>query len=732
MKAKLVIIILLSIVKISMGQTFVNPISPNADPYIYYDDSVYYYMGSANTKITIYKSKTLEGLRTASPITVFDSSDGGPLYRYWAPELYKYNGKWYIYFTAVKSFTPDPSPIYQRSFVIENTSADPTTRNWVPLGETYSEGGQTMGGLIKGDVNVYSSIDATVWEFNNKRYLLWAGSPELNINNPKYIYIEEMVAPDEISGTRVEISRPELSWEGQGVNEGPSILHRNGKVFMVYTTYGCTSPDYQMGMVVMNENSDPLNSSSWTKHPNPVFHKDANAYAYAYGTGHHGFFKSPDGTQDWFAYNGTNDPGGDCGPFRSVRAQQFFWNADGTPNFDIPSKMGIPLVAPSGEAALPTGGPVASGIYKIKVKATSKVFDLQDCSLYPSANVRQWNDNGLDCQKWNVQYLSDGYYSISSLQSGLLLDVENCSTVDLTNVRVRFPNGWNCQRFNIVDNGDGSYRMQFKVDETKVLTINTTTNNLEISTWSNTDNQKFIFEQEESSVLNWQGNCEIVSKSNNKAMTVPACSTSDLGLTQWGRSYNLCQQWKLEQQAGGYYKILKVTSGKVVTVPSGNQNPGVQVIQSSWTGADNQLWSIALVSGGNYKIISKSTGLALEVAGCSSVYLKSSHNVGTNTVWGYHRHIKKVLNDAVSMGLIVRNPYENYKVKRGDSNRDFLTLTEIQKIEKKRIGIERLTIVRDVFIFACYTGLSYSDIAKLSYYHIQLGLGLLLSVSVYQ
>lgn len=103
------------------------------------------------------------------------------------------------------------------------------------------------------------------------------------------------------------------------------------------------------------------------------------------------------------------------------------------------------------------------------------------------------------------------------------------------------------------------------------------------------------------------------------------------------------------------------------------------------------------------------------------IYLKSSHNVGTNTVWGYHRHIKKVLNDAVSMGLIVRNPYENFKVKRGDANRDFLTLKEIQKIEKKRIGIERLTIVRDVFIFACYTGLSYSDIAKLSYYHIHKG-----------
>lgn len=103
------------------------------------------------------------------------------------------------------------------------------------------------------------------------------------------------------------------------------------------------------------------------------------------------------------------------------------------------------------------------------------------------------------------------------------------------------------------------------------------------------------------------------------------------------------------------------------------------------------------------------------------IYLKSSHNIGANTVWGYHRHLKKVLNDAVAMELIIRNPYENYKVKRGDANRDFLTLKEIQKMERKRIDIERLAIVRDVFIFACYTGLSYSDIAKLSYHHIHKG-----------
>ena len=103
------------------------------------------------------------------------------------------------------------------------------------------------------------------------------------------------------------------------------------------------------------------------------------------------------------------------------------------------------------------------------------------------------------------------------------------------------------------------------------------------------------------------------------------------------------------------------------------------------------------------------------------IFLKSSHSIGTNTVWGYHRHLKKVLNDAISMELILRNPYETFKVKRGEANRDFLTVKEIHKIENKQIGIERLIIVRDVFVFACYTGLSYSDIVKLGHQHLHRG-----------
>lgn len=103
------------------------------------------------------------------------------------------------------------------------------------------------------------------------------------------------------------------------------------------------------------------------------------------------------------------------------------------------------------------------------------------------------------------------------------------------------------------------------------------------------------------------------------------------------------------------------------------------------------------------------------------IYLKKTYNSMPNTAWTYHKHIKKALNDSIAMGYLVKNPYESFKVKRRDTNRDFLTLNEVIKIKEKKIGIKRIEFVRDVFVFACYTGLSYSDILKLNKSHFQKG-----------
>jgi integrase len=73
------------------------------------------------------------------------------------------------------------------------------------------------------------------------------------------------------------------------------------------------------------------------------------------------------------------------------------------------------------------------------------------------------------------------------------------------------------------------------------------------------------------------------------------------------------------------------------------------------------------------------------------------------------------------MDYISKNPYEKYKVKLEETHREFLTIEELTRIEEKAIKIERLDAVHDIFVFACYTGLSYSDISKLNNSHIRIG-----------
>ncbi len=103
------------------------------------------------------------------------------------------------------------------------------------------------------------------------------------------------------------------------------------------------------------------------------------------------------------------------------------------------------------------------------------------------------------------------------------------------------------------------------------------------------------------------------------------------------------------------------------------------------------------------------------------VFLKTKKNVMPNTALTYHKHLKKVINTAIAFGYVSHCPYDSFKPTRNETNRDFLTLQELTHIQSKKIDILRLDFIRNIFVFACYTGLSYSDIEKLSSNHIQKG-----------
>lgn len=103
------------------------------------------------------------------------------------------------------------------------------------------------------------------------------------------------------------------------------------------------------------------------------------------------------------------------------------------------------------------------------------------------------------------------------------------------------------------------------------------------------------------------------------------------------------------------------------------------------------------------------------------LYLKAELLLKPNTALTYHKHLKKVLNTAIAMNLISHNPYTTFRVTRNETHRDYLTIQELEQIKNKEICTIRMEIVRDIFVFACYTGLGYAELSKLSNTHVQYG-----------
>jgi len=67
------------------------------------------------------------------------------------------------------------------------------------------------------------------------------------------------------------------------------------------------------------------------------------------------------------------------------------------------------------------------------------------------------------------------------------------------------------------------------------------------------------------------------------------------------------------------------------------------------------------------------------------------------------------------------DPFAEYSLARRENVRPFLTETELTKIAKKAFPTDRLTVVRDIFLFSCYTGLAYADVQKLQQSEIIIG-----------
>lgn len=317
--------------------TLRNPLNAfgGADPWLQYYEGYYYLTTTTGrSELLMSRSPTLAGLKTAIPQQIYAETDPSRCCNMWAPEFHLLDGpngrRWYYYYTAGTSGTLDN----QRMHVLESAGADPM-------------GPYTYKARLYDPSNDVWSIDGSILIIDGALYLLfssWVGPNQS-------LFIAPMSNPWTISGPRVLLTEPEYDWERAGLNvtEGPVALYRGDQIFIIYSASYCATADYKLGMLTYN-GGPPLSRSSWDKHPEPVFQRsDENG---VFGPGHNGFFRSPDGTEDWIVYHANDSAQGACDDRRTTRVQRFTWNDDGTPNFGVPVSTETVIDAPSGDSGI--------------------------------------------------------------------------------------------------------------------------------------------------------------------------------------------------------------------------------------------------------------------------------------------------------------------------------------------------------------------------------------------
>ena len=103
-------------------------------------------------------------------------------------------------------------------------------------------------------------------------------------------------------------------------------------------------------------------------------------------------------------------------------------------------------------------------------------------------------------------------------------------------------------------------------------------------------------------------------------------------------------------------------------------------------------------------------------------WLRSVRNCANNTAVKYLKNFNKIIKLCLANDWLEKNPFANYKSKVKEVERVYLTEAEIQSIIEKDFKTERLSLVRDIFLFSCFTGLAYIDVKNLTKSHISFGI----------
>ena len=245
------------------GETYQNPLYPNsADPFVLYEDGVYY----------LYATNNGEGFNAAISTDLVHWTDIGQVAfradivgdnNFWAPEVYKYNGRFYLFYSAEGHL----------AVAVADSPAGP----FVKTADTW---------LLERD-----AIDGHVFFDDDGRIWLYL----VHFDSGNHIWVYEL-NDDLVSvkpGSGVKLTFPE-GWEGR-INEGPTVLKHNGTYYLTYSGDDYQTVNYAVAYMTSQSPTGPF-----TRYVgNPMLRPDT----FIHGTGHHCFTTSPDGSEMFIVYH---------------------------------------------------------------------------------------------------------------------------------------------------------------------------------------------------------------------------------------------------------------------------------------------------------------------------------------------------------------------------------------------------------------------------------------------
>ncbi len=326
-----------------MERLYRNPfITERADPFITKSADGYYYFTASYPmkreddpdgydRVILRRSRTLEGLADAEEIVAWRTGEDSLSHRFvWAPEMHYIGGSWYIFYAG----SENPNDRWGiNCHILQCQSQDPYEGEWKELGKMQA---------LPGDYFSFTSfsLDMTYFECAGRSYVIWAQHSQPDRISCLYMAQVDPKEPQKLITLPMLLTEPEYDWEKVRfpVNEGPSVLKHDGKVFVCFSASG-TGPEYCVGLLEASEVTGLMDRASWKKYDYPLL--TSADLPDEYGPGHNSFTVDDEGrvvivyharSKECFqricGYS-CDDPLYD--PCRHARLHTVIWSKAGTP-----------------------------------------------------------------------------------------------------------------------------------------------------------------------------------------------------------------------------------------------------------------------------------------------------------------------------------------------------------------------------------------------------------------